>query len=64
MKIGDWVSTTDCISTGDDPSCGPGTVVQTRKCRDGTLEKCSDQETKRSLWCSLLEQAPPDCKGT
>ena len=56
-----WFNVTQCEATGKDKTCGPGMVMQEKKCTDGTIHKCADlneTETHRTVPCNL-----PECEG-
>ena len=54
--LGDWTNDGDCVATGDDPACGPGTQNQVRTCTDGSTDVCTDADTAQAIACAL-----PDC---
>ena len=56
-QLREWKNDGKCEATGKDKTCGPGKQAQTRSCTDGTVDKCSDEERRRVISCSL-----PDCK--
>ena len=54
--LGEWIDQSECISTGDDETCGPGQQRQTRVCVSGTRDKCNVSEEEQLIECRL-----PDC---
>lgn len=46
--VGPWINNGSCECTGS----SSGNQVQIRTCHDGTTEKCSEIEAKRTLSCS------------
>ena len=46
---------------GDDTKCGEGAQFQSRQCTDGTLDKCTDEDTRRTITCNAAETALPNC---
>ena len=56
-QLGNWENDGKCEVTGKDKTCGPGKQAQKRSCKDGTVDKCSDEDRRRVIPCSL-----PDCK--
>ena len=59
--LGDWVNDGMCIQVGDDPTCGDGSQGQLRNCKDGTVDKCTDEDTNRAVSCEEAGSALPDC---
>merc|ERR1719245_849703 len=59
--FGDWTNDRDCIATGEDKTCGPGTQSQTRTCTDGTNDPCSDADITQTVSCSEAGTALPAC---
>ena len=59
--FGDWTNDGDCIATGEDKTCGPGTQSQTRTCTDGTNEPCNDADRTQTVSCSDAGTALPAC---
>ena len=59
--IENWRNEGTCSGTGSDPSCGEGTIVQIRNCTDGTEEKCTEQDRRRSVACDVAGEALPAC---
>ena len=55
-EIGIWENRGECEPTGKHGNCGPGNQQQIRHCKDGTVDKCSDEDMARTIPCSL-----PDC---
>ena len=55
-QVGNWEHDGKCEATGKDKTCGPGNQAQTRSCKDGTVDKCSDDDRRRVIPCSL-----PNC---
>ena len=54
----------ECVATGANPACGPGTIVQTRTCTDGTFDKCNtDADIQRTVTCSVAGVSLPPCGG-
>ena len=60
-QFGDWTNDGDCIATGEDKTCGPGTQSQTRTCTDGTNDPCNDAEKTQTVSCSEAGTALPAC---
>ena len=58
----DWVNDGPCDGTGDDPTCGEGIQAQIRPCTDGTVDKCTDEDTRRNVACKVAGTALPDCR--
>ena len=62
MKIlGEWENRGVCSQVGDDPTCGHGTQEQERECKNGTVDKCTDEDTERTDSCVEAGSALPDC---
>ena len=61
-QLGPWENVGDCIGIGHDPTCGPGKQNQTRTCKDGTEDKCSDLVLKRTAPCHWADTILPNCK--
>merc|ERR1712038_268222 len=59
--LGDWTNDGDCVATGDDPTCGPGTQNQVRTCTDGSDDPCTDVEKSQTIACSEAGTALPAC---
>ena len=59
--LGDWTNDGDCVATGDDPTCGPGTQSQVRTCTDGSTDVCTDADTAQSISCTDAGTALPEC---
>jgi len=59
--LGDWTNDGDCVGTGDDPTCGPGTQSQVRTCTDGSVDVCTDADTAQSISCTDAGTALPEC---
>ena len=55
-RTGSWENHGECMPTGKNGKCGPGNQQQIRLCKDGTVDKCSDEDRVRNIPCSL-----PDC---
>ena len=53
----------ECVATGANPACGPGTIAQTRTCTDGTFDKCTDADIERTVTCSVAGVSLPPCGG-
>ena len=50
--LGHWVNEGGCTGlNGKD--CGPGNLLQTRTCSDGTINKCTPADRARTQNCSL-----------
>ena len=62
-QLGPWENVGNCIGIGDDPTCGPGKQNQSRTCKDGTEDKCSDLVLKRTAPCHWADTILPNCKG-
>ena len=62
-QLGPWENVGNCIGIGDDPTCGPGKQNQTRTCKDGTEDKCSDLVLKRTAPCHWADTILPNCKS-
>ena len=62
-QLGPWENVGNCIGIGDDPTCGPGKLNQSRTCIDGTEEKCLDLVLKRTAPCHWADTILPNCKG-
>ena len=60
--LGGWQNEGPCNAIGDDPTCGQGNQVQNRPCTDGTVEKCTKEEKKRTISCEIAGTALPDCR--
>lgn len=48
-----WEDDGVCMGVGADKSCGKGKQMQTRICKDGNMEKCTDADTMQSIECNL-----------
>jgi hypothetical protein len=59
--LGDWANEGSCNGEGTDPTCGAGSQQQKRTCTDGTLDKCTDEETRRTVTCAVAGTALPVC---
>ena len=57
----DWTNNGTCIATDKDKSCGPGMINQIRNCIDGTIDKCTSGDRKRTLPCRDVDVELPDC---
>ena len=51
--LGNWTSDGTCISSGDHKICGKGIRKQKRSCVDGTLDRCTSNDTTKYIECSL-----------
>merc|ERR1719510_875335 len=60
-QLGEWANEGECVATGDDPSCGPGTQAQTRACTDGTTDLCTATDTAQTVSCRDAGTALPLC---
>ena len=58
-ELGVWTNVGGCIGTGLDKSCGPGNRRQTRRCKDGTRDKCTSSDKNRRIPCNVRK-----CEGT
>ena len=58
-----WKNIGGCQGTGEDKSCGEGVQWQTRKCIDGTNNKCSNIDTERNITCNEAGTKLPNCSG-
>lgn len=63
MIKGQWTNVTNCLPNNIEKSCGPGTVIMTRDCTDGSNDLCQNIETRKNVSCEEAELALPDCKG-
>ena len=61
--LGEWKNSGQCKSIGKNPTCGSGLQTQTRNCTDGTLEKCTKQDSERQISCFIAGTALPECKS-
>ena len=60
--FGNWENEGNCIASGQDKSCGPGTQKQKRVCGDGTgAEICNINDTRRVVPCDRTNTSLPDC---
>jgi hypothetical protein len=59
--LGEWTNEGSCNGDGDDPTCGAGTQLQSRTCTDGTIDKCTVEDTHRSVTCAVAGTALPVC---
>ena len=50
--LGHWVNEGRCTGLNH-KDCGPGNQLQTRKCSDGTIDKCTPADRARTQNCSL-----------
>ena len=57
-RLGPWTDVGKCLAADADNPCGPGTQMQTRRCTDGTNDKCESGDTERTVQCEL-----PKCPG-
>ena len=62
-SLGQWTNDGKCAATGADPKCGPGNQIQTRTCTDGTIDKCTDADRKRTVSCNVAGTQLPICTG-
>ena len=54
-EVGSWNNEGSCIGDGDRKYCGSGTQMQSRRCIDGEIFKCTASDIQRSLPCSLSD---------
>ena len=54
--LGNWSNDGHCTPLKTNTNCGPGLQTQIRSCVDGTIEKCTGNDTTQTIPCSL-----PDC---
>ena len=52
-QLGNWEMDGKCQAVEEGKTCGPGYQLQTRICHDGTGDKCTSKDTKRSIPCDL-----------
>ena len=50
-----WQNNGSCQSIDNERSCGPGKLMQTRQCIDGTFDKCSIADTEQIVDCNLAD---------
>ena len=55
-ETGSWKNDGKCKPIEQSKNCGPGQQQQSRHCKDGTVDKCSEEDRQRTIPCSL-----PDC---
>ena len=60
-QLGEWTNDGNCVATGDDPTCGPGTQTQTRSCTDGSTDLCTDADRTQTVSCADAGTALPAC---
>ena len=60
-QLGSWNNAGVCVSSGDDPACGPGNQKQVRTCIDGTNDKCTASDTVQTVSCNDAGTALPAC---
>ena len=58
---GEWHNEGSCNGIGDDNTCGKGKQVQIRPCMDGKVDKCKDEEKKRTISCKEAGTELADC---
>ena len=63
-QLGKWSNEGECVATGEDKTCGPGTQTQTRECTDGTIDLCTAEDTSRVVSCTIAKTALPACKAS
>ena len=51
--FGDWRQISDCIPIDNVQKCGPGKILQTRKCVNGTRDLCDVEETHKMSDCYI-----------
>ena len=61
-QLGDWTNEGDCLARNGN-RCGPGKQKQIRKCTDGSRDKCTEEDKKRSISCNEAGSALPECVG-
>ena len=61
MLAKEWQNKGPCNGMGDDTTCGEGEQVQSRQCTDGTVDKCTDEDTRRTIPCNAAGTALPSC---
>ena len=54
-RFGNWTNNGTCDAIGEDKTCGPGIQTQTRRCTDGSLDKCLAIETEQTVSCNLQD---------
>ena len=59
--LGEWANEGSCHADGDDPTCGAGSQQQKRTCTDGTIDKCTAEDTERTVTCQIAGTALPVC---
>ena len=59
--FGDWANDGACNGEGENPTCGPGTQVQTRSCTDGTVDKCTEEDKQSTVTCTVAGTQLPTC---
>ena len=59
--LGEWANEGSCNGEGEDITCGPGSQHQRRACTDGTIDKCTAEETQRTVTCEVAGTALPVC---
>ena len=53
--FGPWSDVGSCMADGDNISCGPGKQNQTRLCKDGTSDICSESDRHQVIDCSMAD---------
>ena len=63
--LGSWINNAACVSTTADAygQCGPGIQMQRRTCKDGTVDKCTDDDRTQNISCSDAGTSLPSCDG-
>ena len=52
-KVGEWKDQSDCKTIDNMKKCGPGKILQTRTCKNGTVEICSIEDTRQTGNCFI-----------
>ena len=52
-KLGNWNEISDCIPINNVKQCGPGKILQTRDCVNGTNDACSKEDTHSMKDCLI-----------
>ena len=58
-----WTNEGECVPTGPNPACGPGTQLQKQTGTDGTIDKCTEYDMERTITCSAAGVSLPPCGG-
>ena len=60
---GEWENAGNCVSLGENPTCGPGQQKQIRSCKNGTgSETCTGEDIVQSILCLEAGTQLPECK--